>query len=71
MWVRSLGWEDLLKELMATHSSILAWRIHAGLRGCEPEDFESKRKETSDAHQSLTTGTPSPRMGVAKFCPLI
>ena len=27
MWVRSLGWEDLLKELMATHSSILAWRI--------------------------------------------
>ena len=27
MWVRSLGWEDPLKEGMATHSSILAWRI--------------------------------------------
>ena len=30
MWetqVRSLGWEDLLEEEMATHSSILAWRI--------------------------------------------
>ena len=26
-WVRSLGWEDLLEEGMATHSSILAWRI--------------------------------------------
>ena len=26
-WVRSLGWEDLLKEGMATHSSIPAWRI--------------------------------------------
>ena len=26
-WVQSLGWEDLLKEGMATHSSILAWRI--------------------------------------------
>ena len=26
-WVRSLGWEDLLEESMATHSSILAWRI--------------------------------------------
>ena len=26
-WVRSLGWEDPLKEGMATHSSILAWRI--------------------------------------------
>ena len=25
--VRSLGWEDLLEEGMATHSSILAWRI--------------------------------------------
>jgi len=23
----SLGWEDLLEESMATHSSILAWRI--------------------------------------------
>ena len=25
--VRSLGWEDLLEKEMATHSSILAWRI--------------------------------------------
>ena len=27
MWVRSLGQEDLLEEGMATHSSVLAWRI--------------------------------------------
>ena len=27
MWVRSLGWEEALEESMATHSSILAWRI--------------------------------------------
>ena len=27
IWVRSLGREDRLKESMATHSSILAWRI--------------------------------------------
>ena len=26
-WALSLGWEDLLEEGMATHSSILAWRI--------------------------------------------
>ena len=26
-WVRSLGGEDRLEEGMATHSSILAWRI--------------------------------------------
>ena len=27
MWVWSLGWEDPLEEEMATHSSIIAWRI--------------------------------------------
>ena len=26
-WVRSLGQEDPLEEGMATHSSVLAWRI--------------------------------------------
>ena len=26
-WVWSLGWQDPLEKAMATHSSILAWRI--------------------------------------------
>ena len=26
-WVQSLGWEDLLEKEMATHSSILGWKI--------------------------------------------
>ena len=26
-WIRSLGWEGSLEEEMATHSSILAWKI--------------------------------------------
>ena len=26
-WVQSLGWADPLGEEMATHSSILAWKI--------------------------------------------
>ena len=26
-WAQSLGWEDPLEEDMATHCSILAWRI--------------------------------------------
>ena len=26
-WVQSLGWDDPLEEGMATHSSMLAWRI--------------------------------------------
>ena len=31
-WARSLGWEDPLEEDMATHSSILAWRIRMDRR---------------------------------------
>ena len=26
-WIQSLGGEDLLEKGMATHSSILAWRV--------------------------------------------
>ena len=26
-WVQSLVWEDLLEKEMATHSSILAWKL--------------------------------------------
>ena len=26
-WVQSLGWDDSLEKEMATHSSILAWKI--------------------------------------------
>ena len=38
-WVRSLGWEDPLEEGLATHSSILAWRIpidRGALLSCSP-----------------------------------
>ena len=31
-WVWSLGWGDPLEMDMATHSSILAWRIHMDRR---------------------------------------
>ena len=27
IWVQSLGWEDLPEKEMATHFSILSWRI--------------------------------------------
>ena len=26
-WVQSLGWEDPLEKGLATHSSVLAWKI--------------------------------------------
>ena len=37
-WVQSLGGEDPLKRGMATHSSMLAWRIHGqrSLAGYSP-----------------------------------
>ena len=44
-WVRPLGWKDPLEKGMATHSSILAWRIPrtedpGGLQsmGCKESD---------------------------------
>ena len=33
-WVRSLGWEDPLEKGMATHSSILSWKIPWAPWGC-------------------------------------
>ena len=44
-WVRSLGWEDPLKKEMATHSSILAWRIPWTE---EPGELESMGHKQSD-----------------------
>ena len=50
-WVQSLGGEDPLKRGMATHSSLLAWRIHgqrslAGYSpwGCKELDTTERRK---------------------------
>ena len=31
-WVQSLSWEDPLEDGMATHSAVLAWRIHGQSR---------------------------------------
>ena len=38
-WVQSLGQEDPLEEEMATHSSILAWKIlgQKSLVSCSPQ----------------------------------
>ena len=43
--VQSLGWEDPLEKGMATHSSILAWRIPWTE---EPDRLESMRLQKSD-----------------------
>ena len=43
-WVRSLGQEDALKKGLATHSSILAWRIPWTE---EPGGLQSTRSQQS------------------------
>ena len=42
-WVRSLGWEDPLEKEMATHSSILAWRIPWTEELCGVQSMGSQR----------------------------
>ena len=44
--VQSLGWEDPLEKEMATHSSILAWRISWSE---EPGGLQSRGRKESGA----------------------
>ena len=46
MWVPSLGREDPLEEGMATHSSILAWRIPWTEEPGRLQPLESQRDTT-------------------------
>ena len=50
-WVQSLGWEGPLANGMATHSSILAWRI---LWTEEPGGLQSMGSERVDMTERLT-----------------
>ena len=45
-WVQTLGREDALEEGMATHSSILAWRIPMG-RGAWQATLHGIAKDTT------------------------
>jgi len=58
--VRSLGQEDALEEEMATHSSILSWKIHGqrSLAGCSP--WGCKKSDTTER----LTFSLSPRSGL-------
>ena len=53
-WVQSVGWEDSLEKGMATHSSILAWRI-AWTE--EPGGLQSTGHKESDTTERLSTHT--------------
>ena len=45
-WVRSLGWEDPLEKGMATHSSIVAWRIP----DCVVHEVSKSQTRLSEVH---------------------
>ena len=46
MQVQSLGQEDLLEEGMATHSSILAWRMPGTEKPGRLQFMESQKRQT-------------------------
>ena len=54
--VPSLGWEDPLEKEMATHSSILAWRIHMD-RGAWQTIVHRGHKELNTTEQHTHTHT--------------
>ena len=62
MWVRSLAWKDLLEKGMATHLSVLAWRIPwteepGGLQSVRSQKSQIglKRLNTQDGMVPLET----------------
>ena len=60
--VRSLGWEDPLEKEMATHSSILAWRIPWTE---EPGKLQSRRVTKLNTTEQLTLALFSPHISYA------
>ena len=67
-WFQSLGWEDPLEEGMATHSSLLAWRIPTSSRAWQ-RAVHGVAKDTTErlstehhhhANSSFGTFHPSP-----------
>ena len=65
IWVRFLGWEDPPKKELATHSSILTWRIPwteepGGPWGCqEPDRTERLDNSYSKVTEKKTQLLPS------------
>ena len=50
-WVRSPGWEDPLEKEMATHSSIIAWKISWTE---EPGELQSKGPQRVGTTERIT-----------------
>ena len=67
-WIRSLSWEDLLEERMATYASTLAWRIpkdrgafESTVHGVDMTERLSTQHRTCEASQATVKGLRSER----------
>ena len=65
MWGQSLGWEGLLEQGMATHSSIPAWRIPWTE---EPGGLQSTGLQSQTRLKLLRTHAMAPHEGTEGEC---
>ena len=66
--IQSLGWEDPLDKGMATHSSILAWKISWTE---EPDGLQSWACKQSDISEWLTLSHTCCCCSVTQLCPTL
>ena len=78
MWVQSLGWKDSLEKGMATHFSILAWRIPWTEKPSRLQSMGSQRVGHDFSTRTLRkdgigdfTISPSPCFPRHPFMPLL
>ena len=62
-WVQSLGREDPLEKGMATHSSILAWRIPRTEKSGRLQSMGSQRVRHDLANNTFLSLVPGPGTG--------
>ena len=65
MWVQSLGQENPLSEEMATHSSIVAWKIPMAE---EPGGLQSTSHKESDKTERLSSHACMPAQEYLSDC---
>ena len=63
MWVRSLGWEDLLEEGVTNYSSILAWRIPMDRAAWGATGHRVTQSDTTEATEHALTYAGSSNQG--------
>ena len=70
-WVRSLGWEDPLEEGMATHSSILAWKIPMDRGAWQATVHRVAKSRTQLSDYAHSTSDPETSVSLEQLVPLM